>query len=182
MVKRIGLSGQHLCLDEISSHYSDVEKSLRSYYSDVEKYIQTVIFSDLTGYEKFFGYSLYDIRKELDDRLEEESRLVSLSVLSALEAAFRIDYLQRVYRKKKDPLSRNFRQVYQIKRNSPALENDIFNCWSQYSNLDSQIFSDLKSAFKYRHWLAHGRYWQPKFGRGYDYNTIYSLAEDVFNL
>ncbi len=31
-----------------------------------------------------------------------------MSILAALEAAFRIDFLQRCYKKQKDPLSRSF--------------------------------------------------------------------------
>ena len=40
---------------------------------------------------------------------------------------------------------------------------------------------DLKGAFKFRHWLAHGRYWDPNLGRKkYDFQSLYALAEEFF--
>jgi len=39
------------------------------------------------------------------------------------------------------------------------------------------LISELRSVFKFRHWLAHGRFWQ--IGRKYDFQTLYLLA-DVF--
>jgi hypothetical protein len=39
------------------------------------------------------------------------------------------------------------------------------------------IIGELRGAFKFRHWLAHGRYWKPKFGRRYDFNDIYTIAD-----
>ena len=38
------------------------------------------------------------------------------------------------------------------------------------------------TAFKYRHWLAHGRYWEPKLGRIYDYYSLYDLAYSMEHL
>lgn len=40
----------------------------------------------------------------------------------------------------------------------------------------NQIIGDVKRAFKYRHWLAHGRYWTPKLGQGYNYAAVYGVA------
>lgn len=44
------------------------------------------------------------------------------------------------------------------------------------------FISELITAFKYRHWLAHGRYWEPKLGRIYDYYSLYDLAYEMENL
>ena len=38
-----------------------------------------------------------------------------MSILAALEAAFRMDFLQRCYKRQKDSLSRSFRTLYQNK-------------------------------------------------------------------
>jgi len=40
----------------------------------------------------------------------------------------------------------------------------------------SNLFFELKLAFKFRHWIAHGRYWKPKIGKKYDFNEIFKLA------
>jgi hypothetical protein len=38
---------------------------------------------------------------------------------------------------------------------------------------------DLCSAFRFRNWLALGRYWKPKFGREYDFNMVFTPADNT---
>ncbi|MYA22672.1 MAG: hypothetical protein F4Z30_07755 [Gemmatimonadetes bacterium] len=103
-----------------------------------------------------------------------------MSILAALEAAFRMDFLQRCYKRQKDSLSRSFRTLYQDKGQYVPL-GDIFLQWKSHSTVPRSIISELEQAFKYRHWLAHGRYWTLKIGREYDYDDIYTLAESIYN-
>jgi hypothetical protein len=93
-----------------------------------------------------------------------------------VEAAFRIDYLQRCYRRGKDPVSRAFRNIYKVKQKRASLEDEIFTAWVKNSSGTRSIIGDLRGAFKFRHWLAHGRYWTPKFNR-YDFNSVFALAD-----
>jgi len=118
----------------------------------------------------------------LKARIRELDHTSCLSILAAIEAGFRIDYLQRNYKRKKDALSLAFRKIFKEKSRRASLEDDILNAWKDNTHGASELIGNLKGAFKYRHWLAHGRYWQPKLGRQfYDYETIYQLAETVFN-
>ena len=48
---------------------------------------------------------LGQIEKEIDVQ-------ASLFILAATEATIRVDFLSRVYEKRKDPVSRDFRQIY----------------------------------------------------------------------
>jgi hypothetical protein len=105
----------------------------------------------------------------------------ALTILSALEAAFRIDYLQRCYLRQKDPLSRAFRDLHRRKQTRVRLETEIFDIWKEYTDVEAKLISDLRGAFNFRHWLAHGRYWEPKLGRKYDFVTVYALAAIVLS-
>ncbi len=78
---------------------------------------------------------------------------------------------------KKDILSRTFKEIFDLKGNEASLEQDIFNSWKHPSDVPNYIVSELIGAFKYRHWLAHGRYWEPKLGSKYDYHSIYTLGQ-----
>ncbi len=173
MVKRVSLSNDNLELDDIVIHYSDSESSLKLYFTpkrtkDFEK--------------RFSGYTREDLSSELRARIEELNHTSSLSLLAAIEAAFRIDYIQRNHKKKKDSLSRALRSIYKQKNTKASLEEDILDTWKTNTNVASQLIEDLKGAYKYRHWLAHGRYWVPKLGRHhYDYDSVYKLAATVFN-
>ena len=168
--RRITFSGEHLSLVEIVQYYSDIEVSVKNYFSFNNSYLG----------DRFVGYTPLEIEREMYSVLAEHGRSTSMSILASLEAAFRMDFLQRCYKKQKDPLSRSFRTLYQKKGRHVPL-GDIFLQWKSYSTVSRSIISDLEQAFKYRHWLAHGRYWTQKIGREYDYDDIYTLAESIYN-
>ena len=81
MTERITFSGQHLGIENIASHVADVETALRRYFFEVRSQSLT-----------FIGYTREKLAMELEQRIEEEEKLASLSILAALEAAFRIDF------------------------------------------------------------------------------------------
>ena len=171
MANRVSFSHEYLKLSDISLHYADTEASLKSYFSNAVNHAG-----------RFSTYTSDEIYKELRERINELSLTSSLSLLAALEAVFRIAYLQRNYKRKKDALSVACRTIYKEKQTKASLENDILDAWRANTEGVNQLISDLKGAFKYRHWLAHGRYWKPKMGRpSYDYETIYEVTEIVLN-
>ena len=45
--------------------------------------------------------------------------------------------------------------------------------------MTAKLVGDIRSAFGYRHWLAHGRYCVAKLGRQYDFASVYNLAREV---
>jgi hypothetical protein len=85
--------------------------------------------------------------------------------------------LQRCYRRGKDPVSRALRNIYKSKKQQASLEDEIFSAWADNSSGSLSIIGELRGAFKFRHWLAHGRYWTPKLGRRYDFSDIFALAD-----
>jgi len=171
MADHISFSGQHPQLPEIVTHHSDVESSLWGYFNPTSPSYSI----------RFAGYDEPQVRSELQVRLAEHRRTTILTILTALEAAFRIDYLQRCYKKKKDPLSRGFRQLHSKKGSRASLDDEILDKWKQYTTGSGNLIAELKGALRYRHWLAHGRYWEPKLGQKYDYHSVYVLAENILN-
>lgn len=168
--KRVSFSDQNLFLDKIDQYYRDIEESTRLYFSLSNPNAETL----------FAGMTIMEIECKLDLISKENEHLVALNLLASVEAAFRVDYLQRCYKRKKDLLSLALRNIYDIKGDHASLEDDIFTAWKENTNSPNSIVSDLKGAFKYRHWLAHGRYWEPKLGRKYDYFSVFTLAQQVF--
>jgi hypothetical protein len=168
--KRVSFSKQNLALDEIDHYFQNVEASARLYFSTPNP----------NATELFAGKTVAEIEAELRGGSEENEHLVALNLLAAIEAAFRIDYLQRCYKRKKDTLSLALRSIHNSKGTYASLEDDIFTVWKENTESGS-IISELKGAFKYRHWLAHGRYWEPKLGKKYDYFSVFTLAQTVFD-
>lgn len=159
--------------------FSDQEQSLEDiaiYYADV----QAGIFEFFAGRSQVLLSRYADAR--IDDArnysLTELNFTSSLSVLSSIEAAIRLDYLRRVYGRWRDPLSKAMKTLYREKENSARLEDELIYLWREQTDVSKPLLSELVSAFKYRHWLAHGRYWTPKLGRKYDYQTVYEIAQE----
>lgn len=170
MADRLAFSKQHPDLQHLARCYKDAENSLRLYFSPAAPSFAV----------RFANYKPDQVNSELNDRLAELEMATALSIFAAIEAAFRIDYLQRCYRKEKDAMSRAFRLLHKEKGVRVSLEDEIFDVWKKHAVGATSIIRALRAAFNFRHWLAHGRYWAPKFQK-YDYLAVYSLAEAALN-
>lgn len=154
---------------EVAEYHNDVVASLKYFSKTSPSFLST----------RYFGRPLGDV---LAARIEETDLRSAFFVLTAVEAAFRIDYLCRCQKKMKDELSRAFRAIYKDREENVSLDEDIFETWKEKSCAPGpRLIGELRGAFNFRHYLAHGRYWEPKLGRKYDFNFIYSLADDVLS-
>lgn len=169
MAKKVSFSSQNLSIEEIAYYKQDLEKAIRLYYKSYSEY------------EKFYTYSIENIDEEKSLRLQELELNAIFMLLSSIEALFRIDFNIRVNQKFKDELSKEFRNIYKTKQSRVSLEEDILNIWQTHFRELKLIISEYKSTLHYRHWLAHGRYWEPKLGRKYDFDSIYILANNIIN-
>jgi hypothetical protein len=151
-------------------HY-DVVESLKRYFSPGSP-------ASLARFDAFSGVRL-DARRA--DYIEETGLRSSLAMLTWLEAVFQLDYQYRCRKRLKDDLSRAFRAMYKRRPDNVSLEKDIFDAWSSCASGAHPLIGELRSAFKFRNWLAHGRYWTPKLGRNHDFESLYLLADAVFS-
>lgn len=166
--ERVSFSGENRSLEKIAFHYLDTNAALLQFFSSES--------DDLI--ERYAGEKLENVRKE---SLKELDTTASFSVLSSVEAALRVDYLSRAYARKKDNLSSLMRDIYLERGNSARLDEDLLIAWREKGGVPKALISDLVGAFKYRNWIAHGRYWTPKLGRVYDYYFVYAIAEQLFD-
>ncbi|HEX3893835.1 MAG TPA: hypothetical protein VHW46_14760 [Terracidiphilus sp.] len=169
MANNASAKGQILSLDEIAKYHEDIVSSLKSYFNEASAY----------STERFFGYTVSERGEELTTRIDETTLRSILIILASLEAGFRVDYELRCQQRLKDDLSRTFRAIYKEKENNVSLERDIFEAWNIHAGKSKALISELRAAFKLRHWLAHGRYWQPKLGRTFNFDSVFDLAVAV---
>ena len=165
MASRVVLSHEHLGIEQIDRRQQYTEAAIEAYFS----------IGNPSSAQRFLGLAPHEVRREKEALLDESRRSSAMDVFGALEAAFRVDFLQRCYRREKDGISRAFREIYNNKGARVSLEGDILATWRDL-NVRQRLIRELTDAFKYRHWLAHGRYWRPKFHK-LDYAEVYSLAE-----
>jgi len=157
-------------LTEIATYHNDVVSSLKLYFSEASP----------TFVARFFDRRPDEIAAELADRVEETDRRSAFFVLATLERAFLADYESRCRGKMKDELSKAFRRIYKSKKTNVRLDEDIFEAWRRDRTL-RQLIGELRGAFRFRHWMAHGRYAVRPTGK-YDFGSIYLLAENVLNV
>ncbi|MGO8952906.1 MAG: hypothetical protein ACLPWS_11615 [Rhodomicrobium sp.] len=166
MPKRVALTLSAVSIDDIPAYHQDAVAALRHFLSPANTNLPL----------RLVGQPLAAV---LAERLAETDLRSALAILVRLEAAFRVDFLLRCQKRKRDPLSRAFRDVEKEKGSKIRLEDDIFVTWRRERPETGRLISELVDAFKFRHHLAHGSYWQPKLGRKYDYQGIYILADSV---
>jgi len=159
-----------LRFEEVAVSHSDTAKSLRFYYT-----APSLAHRD----PKFIGYSILEVLQEQNLRLNDLDKNSVFSLLAALEASFRVDFYLRCYDRKKDDLSRCFRKINKAKGDKISFEEDILAAWNIHFPSAKMLLSELKGAFRYRHWLAHGRYWSPRLGKKYDFSSVYLLAQSI---
>ena len=114
-----------------------------------------------------------------DAALEEQGAGASLSLLAAIEAAFRVDDIERDRVRPRDSLSRAMRRLFRKKGRFAHRTGDIPKVWRDHSNVPNPLLNGVREAFALRHRLAHGRYDPRRLGRAYDDATILDLARAV---
>jgi hypothetical protein len=134
---------------------------------------------------RYFGKTRQELDADFAFQVAELGLLSMLAMLACTEAALRGDFIVRVSDKKKDEVSRGFRDAFKqrgkrIRR--VRLEEDILDVWGDRADAGSRrAVGEFKGALNLRHWLAHGRYWKPKLGRaaGYDPADVFDICQEL---
>jgi hypothetical protein len=131
---------------------------------------------------EFTGLSLDELEIAIQEQLDELSHLAGFSMLSATESALRRDYVMRVHAKDKTGLGRAYRSLFKEKKYRTRLDEDIIESWKNHTVEEKGVFSAYVGSLNYRDWIAHGRYWNPKFGRTYTPEVVYEICNAVLSV
>ncbi len=164
-------SRQNQELDQIFTYYTTSRDSLKWYLDGI---INNEVVDSL-----YIGYTKQELRDAFLGYIDELEKNIIFSILSSLEARFQIDYQNRVKKRYKDNLSKEFKKLSKNKKNV-SLEHDILSLWKQEYPEYKEIVSDYIGALKYRHWLAHGRYWEAKTGGRNDLSEMTTIAYRIY--
>jgi hypothetical protein len=129
---------------------------------------------------RYVGKTREEVERDFAYQVAELAQVAMLGMLASTEAALRVDFIERVWNKNKDPVSRRFLVVNRGRwwNRFPdiRLEEDILDTWRDHgpNPATRHVLSEFKGALKLRHWLAHGRYWKPDLGRAsYDIVDVF---------
>ncbi|MEI9808643.1 MAG: hypothetical protein WDO16_12720 [Bacteroidota bacterium] len=176
----MSLSESKKSIEDIWSWYEDQKEGLRYLKNSV---ITAILNSSAVVNPKFITLTSDEINDYFDYSEEELEHLVCFDLISATEGALRSDFYSKVFNKDKSNLGRTFRQLHKEKGNKISLEADIIENWKDAYTASKIHFSNLLGLLKYRHWLAHGRYWDlTKKGRRFYVQETYDITEEIIDL
>ena len=134
----------------------------------------------------FLGDTAKDVEKRLNDHLQEAEYDASLTLLAAIEAAFRLDYDYRQTKRLKDPRSKEIRRISQLHKTERShfrhdiAINKLFEVLAMDDSISTRVIKFMTICFDYRNWLAHGRYWRLSLGRDKPaFAEIYQIAQTI---
>jgi len=108
--------------------------------------------------------------------LRELDEVASLTMIASTEAMLRLDFEQRVSKRRKDKVSREFRDIKRRRGARVRLNEDILEAWSAAGGAPRATIGDFRRLLNLRDWLAHGRYWIPRIGQQYDARGVFAVT------
>lgn len=181
MTPRVSISSSRIGVDDVWEYYETMRAAIVQFAETAKQSL--VEGADLQD-PRLFGMDMAELDAHFESLLDEADKQACLFLIASAEAAMRVDFLERVYEKRKDRVSRAFRDIYKSRcehnKTRVRLDEDILDTWASEIAKASTAVETFKGALKYRHWLAHGRYWVPKLGRRYDPIGIVQIVMDVF--
>ena len=171
MTARVSISPNRTGVDDVWEYYEALRAAI---VQSAEAARQSLAEGANVEDPRLFGMDMPELNAHFASLLDEADKQVCLFLIAGAEGAIRVDFFERVYEKRKDRVSRAFRDIYKSRcghnKTRVHLEEDILDTWASQSQLGKAktAIGVFKGALKFRHWLAHGRWWAPKLGRRYD--------------
>ena len=181
MIPHVSLSSDQVTMDDIFDHYETMR-------GGIVRHTETARRCLIDGTElqdpKLFGKSIDELDAYFEELIDEADKQACLFIIAPAEATIRRDFWNRVDGKRgkhTDPVNRTFCNIRNSRQVRERLEEDILDTWSDAVPGAKSKIGVFKGALKFRHWLAHGRYWVPKFGRKFDPTALVGIVTRLFD-
>ena len=161
-------SNEHQTFSDIARLFEERKAALRSFC--------------VPGNGYFVQYSKKEVMERLSQHLHEAEYDASLALLAAMEAALRLDFDTRDRKRLKDSRSQAARQLAKTVKgvHFRIPIGELCDLFAIDRSVPNHVISKLKICFNYRHWLAHGRYWQLKqLQVKPTFSVIFQLAQTI---
>ncbi len=171
-------SGEELSLIRIWEWYEETEQAINLYQQEV---INGLISGERVS-ETFSSMTRKEVKQYFSDHKKELEHIVSLNIIASTEASLRVDYLRRALRgkRKKNKIDNKFKELYEKQGTRVSLRDEILEAWKEVHPDCTEAIGDFRGALNVRDWLAHGRYWIPRFGRKYNVTLVFNISKNLF--
>ena len=139
--------------------------------------------------ESFSLLSLDEANRKIEFNEIELDLISSFQLISAAEGRLKYDYQLKLNKSSLTPLLKDFKYIYKNKKSEMRyidIDTDILTIWKKHypsQNL-SNLIGDFKRLMSFRHWIAHGRFWEPnRLGRNirqFHPDLVTKEIEDLF--
>jgi hypothetical protein len=129
---------------------------------------------------QFIGHKRKVVDEFFDRQRSRTELLTMFELLATTEAILRIEFKARVTQRKKDALSRRFREIHKTRRDRVRLDEDILAVMKE-EGMPAGVVGAFRGALRLRHWLAHGKHWHPKLGRDYTPGDVFDISRDLID-
>ncbi len=126
--------------------------------------------------ERESAYLTVDEAKRFFARQAEHLDWVTmLGLLALAEGILRRDFDSRVKAKRKDALSRHYRDIQRRCKDRVTLRDHLLPALRE-CGAGSLTVDDFTSVLRLRDWLAHGRHWTPRLARNYTPEIVFDIS------
>jgi hypothetical protein len=139
-----------------------------------------VVEADRQHESRFIGLTRREVEDFFDAQRGQLELLTMFELLATTEAILRIEFKARVTARKKDGLSRRFREIHKALGDKIRLDEDILVAMKE-EGTSANVVAAFRGTLRLRHWLAHGRHWHPKLGRGYAPGDVFDIARALID-
>lgn len=132
---------------------------------------------------QFIDFTRQQVKEFFEEQRSQMELAAMLELLATTEAVLRIDFRNRVKKRRKDPLSRRYREIHRDRssmneRPRIRLSEDVLEALSEEEGVNVSAF---RGALKLRNWLAHGRWWPPKLGFIYTPELVFDISKTLID-
>jgi hypothetical protein len=178
-MKRVPRSGQHRTIAQVWAWYEIERRILAEEQARVRGDLATAAASPNSPY---YGLTSEETEQVFLRSQEELDFLTMLDLMTAAEAAIRLDFLDRSEGRWKDAISRRFSAIH--KENAArrrkhwriGLDESILQTWRELEPETKGPVGKFRAVLNLRHWLAHGRDWVLKPARAHTPKDVYDIS------
>lgn len=171
-INKFRIAPQLYSLAEIKEYYDCSARAIDYEYSESNPHYEV----------DFVGRSKKDVETEAGNVKKELSHVCGMCVMAYIESLFRIDCYVRANHKYKGELTGKIIEMLRDKKSIPLIRfEDLLGVWKDAFSDEADLFRDINSCLKFRHWIAHGRYWKldDNIDVHFDFDDVFRLAKRI---
>ena len=131
MTPRVSINSNQIGVDDVWEYYETMRAAIVQFAGMARQTLAKG--ADLQD-PRLFGMDLAELEAYFESLLDEADKQACLFLITSAEATIRVDFLERVYERRKDRVSRALRDVYKSRcehnKIRVRLDEDILDTWA----------------------------------------------------